>query len=279
MGLQERVEAMKRQETREANPLRQLLMGVDVEKIKETVRQTLKDLPIPESDCPICKGAEWVIPMVNGKPDYAHPRRCKCMREKDFQKRQEMYLRMCELPPATENMTFENYKVFPGLEEACEAARAIAYGNLKWLTLLSEVDRGKTHLAIAICREWLRQGKSAKYAFVPLLLDELRAGFDGKGGNSYQSRFEFFCNVNLLVLDDLGVERASDWAMEKLETIVDYRYIHKLPLVVTTNIALDNYSERIASRLKRSEDSKVVVIKATEYRLRRKQNGTNGNAS
>ena len=135
---------------------------------------------------------------------------------------------------------------------------------------MSEVDRGKTHLAIAICREWLKKGKTAKYAFVPLLLDELKAGFQSEGANSYQARFDFYCKVNLLVLDDLGAGKKTDWAIEKLETLIDYRYINNLPLVVTTNKDLDYLSPRIGSRLKRAENSRIVVIKAAEYRLRKK---------
>jgi len=174
---------------------------------------------------------------------------------------------MCELPPETEELTFDKYQVHEGVKEAYKYALEIANGKLKWLTLMGEVDRGKTHLAIAICREWLKQGKTAKYAFVPLLLDELKEGFKTEGDYSYQSRFNFYCKVNLLVMDDLGVEKKTDWALEKLETIIDYRYINKLPLVVTTNKNLDIYSPRIGSRLKRFTDGKVVVIKSQEYRL------------
>ena len=47
----------------------------------------------------------------------------------------------------------------------------------------------------------------------------------------------------LLVLDDLGVEKSSDWVQEKLDTIVDYRYFRGLPLVVTTNKAFADWGE------------------------------------
>jgi DNA replication protein DnaC len=244
-------------------------MGMPESQIKEIVSQTLKDLPTHE--CPICQGGEWVIPRLpDGKLDYSHPRRCDCVKQKDYIHQQEKYLKLCELPVETENLTFENFQVYGGVKEAYDKALLVADGKLKWLTLSSEVDHGKTHLAIAICRRWLAQGRTAKYAFVPLLLDELKAGFQSGGENSYQNRFDFFCKVNLLVLDDLGVEKKTDWSLEKLETLVDYRYINKLPLVVTTNKNLDDYSPRIGSRLKRFEDGKIVVIKSPQYRLVKK---------
>ena len=73
-------------------------------------------------------------------------------------------------------------------------------------------------------------------------------------------------NVPLLVLDDLGVEYRTDWVQEKLDTIIDYRLMQGLPLVVTTNKPLDELPFRIASRLKRASNSKVMVIDSSEFR-------------
>ena len=77
-------------------------------------------------------------------------------------------------------------------------------------------------------------------------------------------------NVDLLVLDDLGAGKATGWAVEKLEIIIDYRYINGLPLVVTANIPIDNFSFRIASRLRRFEAGKIIVIDAPEFSRRSK---------
>jgi len=185
-------------------------------------------------------------------------------------------LKHCQLPEATENMTFKNFKVDSVTKEAYGAAQKIANEDeLKWLTLIGPVDVGKTHLAVAICRRWLERGKPARYAYVPLLLDELRAGFELEGDYSYRAKFEFFCNVPLLVLDDLGVERSTGFARENLNTIIDYRYMHALPLVVTLNKRIDEIpgddEHRIASRLQRFPEGKVVAIEGEEYRLRDKR--------
>jgi len=59
-----------------------------------------------------------------------------------------------------------------------------------FLTLMGSSDNGKTHLLIAICRSWLEQGKLARYAFVPLLLDELRAGFAQGNDGTYEEALE-----------------------------------------------------------------------------------------
>ena len=69
------------------------------------------------------------------------------------------------------------------------AAYRFLNGEIVWLTLLGDVDRGKTHIAIGICQKWLAMNKPAKYCFVPILLDELRAGFKETGDDSYESKF------------------------------------------------------------------------------------------
>ncbi|MBU1621858.1 MAG: ATP-binding protein [Gammaproteobacteria bacterium] len=193
-------------------------------------------------------------------------------------RRQEAYRKYCHLPADSSHMTFEAFKVTAGATAtakslAMQLAEESGQEPIKWLTLVSEVDRGKTHLAIAICRRWLDRGKLSRYGYVPLLLDELRGSLDKEGEGGYRRQFEMLCQVPLLVMDDLGVEKVTEWGLERLNTLVDYRYINGLPLVVTTNRPLDELPIRIASRLQRFVPGKVVVIDAPEYRLVRKTGG------
>lgn len=223
-----------------------------------------------EIKCLKCKDFGRYHPLANGVPDYSKTVVCECQREILKRENQIRYMKYCELPAATEDRTFETFKCDKEgrLKEALHSAHQIVWGQLRWLTLISDVDRGKTHLAIAICRQWLADGQSAKYAFVPLLLDELRDGFNNKGENSYEFRFNFYLHVGLLVLDDLGAEAKTAWSLEKLETIIDYRYINDMATVITSNKTLDELNEispRIRSRILRANMSKVVNISAPEY--------------
>jgi DNA replication protein DnaC len=230
-----------------------------------------------ENECGICKGTGLVHPRKeDGKPDYTRVVPCRCAKVYLDRWRSQHIRSWCELPPAAEHMTFENFKRSPALDEAYQAALAVADGDGEWLILMGDVDRGKTHLAVAICKRWLASGKLARYAYVPLLLDELRRGFRGEGDNSYDVRFDQFLNVPLLVLDDLGVESPTAWVQERLDTIIDYRLMHELPLVITTNCAFpgSHYKSparelplRIASRLKRK--GRIVFIDSPAYSRRR----------
>lgn len=163
-------------------------------------------------------------------------------------------------------MTFELYQPRPAATYAWHAAQAVAYAEQKWLTIMGGVNRGKTHLAVAICRRWLQRGKLARYAYVPLLLDELRRGFGATGENSYEARWDMFLRVPLLVLDDLGAENPTPWVQERLDTLLDARLMAGLSLVVTTNLNLDEIPERIRSRLQRGGE--IVAIEGPEYSSR-----------
>lgn len=179
-------------------------------------------------------------------------------------------MKYCQLPQDTERLTFETFKVGkrPDLKKAYGLALQLAKeeGRVKWLTLTGNVDSGKTHLAIAICRQWLARGRPARYSFVPSLLRDLKKGFDLEGELSYQAKFDMLCHVPLLVLDDLGVEKPSDWAREQLQMLVHERGINAMPLVITTNLPIDELrgdeEHRIASRLRREKFCHIVEIGA-----------------
>jgi len=209
-----------------------------------------------------------------------------------------MLLKYCELPYGSEDTTFDNFRVdkrWPSLLEAKEAAIELAEEstNTKWLILLGEVDCGKSHLAIAICRKWLDRGNTARYVFIPKMLDNLRGGYNqdkrretlyqrdkdmGLLGEweelPYEAQMRMLEDVDLLVLDDLGAQVPTPWAMEKLMMIIDHRSANGLPLVVTTNKDLTNLpgddEHRIGSRLMRFRDSRQIEIEAPEYRTWRK---------
>ena len=217
--------------------------------------------------CLICRDAHFVHPLMeDGKVDYSTVVPCECIREQMEREHIQRLLRYCELPVGTTHMTFENFKVTPELQEAYDLALQFAEGgDVTWLTLMASTMRGKTHLAIAISRRWLERGKPAKYAYVPLLFEELRRGFREEGDKSYESRFDRFLNVPLLVLDDLGTENRTLFIQEKMDIIIDHRLVQGLPLVVTTNTPKDELPFRIASRLGRLPSSRIVFIDAPKF--------------
>jgi DNA replication protein DnaC len=219
--------------------------------------------------------------------DYTSVKRCSCMKDKDEADRQIRYRKFCQLPEDAADMEFSQYRTGEGkriysvLQDAKKLAMEMAegIGDMRWLVLMAEHDRGKSHLAKCICKRWLERGQSARYVTVPDLLIDLREGFKKDGEQSYFSMYQFYCKVSLLVLDDLGMEyhrasaanqEAADWAMEQLELIVNNRYENERYMVVTTNKTFEELSPRIASRIRRYTKCKYLVLDSPEYRTWRK---------
>ena len=179
-------------------------------------------------------------------------------------------------------MTFENFKTagrVKATEEerktltfAFETAKAFAESPTGWLLLTGMNGCGKTHLAVAIINERLKLGHPAFFAFVPALLDYLRATFRPDSLTGYDELFEEVKTAPLLVLDDLGSENSTPWAEEKLYQIIVHRHNGRLPTVITSNYAsleeLDEKKPRIRSRL---ADALVewTPITASDYREQR----------
>ena len=68
-----------------------------------------------------------------------------------------------------------------------------------------------------------------------LILNDLAASFEGR--NEYISRL---CRYPLLILDDFGMERGTEYGLEQVFNVIDSRYRSGKPLIVTTNLTLDD---------------------------------------
>ena len=178
-------------------------------------------------------------------------------------------------------MTFETFNTRGKgiLQAALATARQIVSGDteIKFLTLAGNVDQGKTHLAISVVRAWLAKRKPARFCDCDLMLNELRQGFNLEGEESYARQFDRLCKTPLLVLDDVGMRPPTSWGLDQLQMLIQYRTLHSLSLVVTTNNPLASIvgnkddehalaSSRIASRLQRESYCRVIILDGQESR-------------
>ncbi len=137
-----------------------------------------------------------------------------------------------------------------------------------WILLFGSDGAGKTHLAVAAAAARQEAGDEVFFASVADLLDHLRATFAPDSLLSHDDLLWRIKTVNLLVLDDMGAERTSDFAEEKLFQILDYRYAEQLPTIITT--ARLDVTARVRPRIfSRLSDVLVVtrlVVVAPDYR-------------
>ena len=178
-------------------------------------------------------------------------------------------------PQMLERMSFETFDVRgnnpnaaqrASLEAAFTSASSFAESLDGWLIITGETGAGKTHLAVAIAGVQIKQGKSAMFAFVPDLMDYLRSTFHPESPIRYDSLFEQIKNTPLLILDDFGKERKSDWAVEKLYQIVTHRHNLRLPMVITSIRELDDKGDPVNSRIRDASLETLIRLEAPDYR-------------
>lgn len=194
-------------------------------------------------------------------------------------------LRRAGVPERHLAARFANWDPNPGTGTALAAAQRVATAPAN-LILIGPWGCGKTRLTASImaarAEAWLRaypteiissgpEGIAARppfasrFASVPELLDAIRRSYEY---SDEPDPLRALRAAPLLVLDDLGRERATDWVLERLYVLIDARYGACLPTVMTTNYSLDELARRdyaaMVSRL--TEDGTVVKITARDQR-------------
>lgn len=124
--------------------------------------------------------------------------------------------------------------------------------------LFGDVGAGKTHAACGAIRAFVQShivdvlgepmymGKRARFVNAPSWFAALKGTY-GKRGESEQEVFDRYAACGLLVLDDLGKGSKSEWAVERLYMLVDYRWSRKLPTIVTSNYKLSHVAEMLST--------------------------------
>lgn len=232
------------------------------------------DLPEFDDDqstgCQRCGGSGRVVtPRRLGHPGFGKSQLCGCLLapEKATDRRAET-LRRVGVPNTFARASFDRWDVARGGSGPINAARAFVSS---WpppkpvLLLTGKSGGGKTHLATAILGDiYDRYGHIGQFWPVTEFLDRIKATFDEAARTETTAQAEERLRAApLLVLDDLGAEKATDYANERLFQLVDYRWRENKPLVVTTNIASDGFPTRLRSRL---ESGVVVVFGGKDYR-------------
>src|SRR5512136_2138952 len=228
-----------------------------------------------DPNCPYCHGLGYLrrdLPIDH--PDFGKLQICSC---RQGQVAQQIHQRLFSISNLDnlQHLTFENFQPrgrvglgpwqADSLERAFNQAQQFGQKAEGWLLLQGGFGCGKTHLAAAIANFTVGIGVPTLFITVPDLLDALRFTYDNPE-STFEQRFEEIRNAPLLIMDDFGTHNATSWAQEKLFQIMNYRYINRLPLVVTTNLSLDEIEARIRSRLADRELVSVVRIQSPDYR-------------
>jgi DNA replication protein DnaC len=193
-----------------------------------------------DSVCPQCGGTGWRIEERDG---IAGAVRCEC-RDIDRTKETEAKAR---IPKNYENASLSNF-VLPGDNPMAHAALANVVVTVRSYTrefpaidkpgllFVGDPGTGKTHLAVAALRVLMTRGFPGLFYNYQTLLENIRSGYDPNSNSSHREAYQSALDAEILLLDDLGAHRVTDWVEDTVTSIVTHRCNYRKPLIATTNL-------------------------------------------
>ncbi len=204
---------------------------------------------------------------------------CRKIMEREFEEKERLekekgredrlrdrYQRASTIPFETfKSMNFDSFRTTPGNRRAIEVLNIWKPTDSWGVLLQGNPGVGKSHLLFALANKWIEQGVGFLFENVSEMFDTLRAGYD-KG--TYKEEMNRIQSTEVLVMDDLGSEKPSEWVEEKLFQVLDHRVMHSKPTFFTTNCKSSDLKnklhERITSRIK--DMATVVVVGGEDWR-------------
>jgi DNA replication protein DnaC len=192
------------------------------------------------NSCPICEGVGLVRVVDTTGKWVSRP--CECQ---ELQ-RERHRLAAARIPKGYWECALDTYDTsFPGAHPsqawALKAAQRFvdeypADTGGKGLLIIGSLGTGKTHLAVGILRRLLRErGASGVFCDYGALLKEIQQSYNPSANITEFDLIDPILKTEVLVLDDLGAQKPSEWVWDNVALILNTRYNNKLTTIVTTN--------------------------------------------
>lgn len=230
-------------------------------EVSEPLQQQQQQQP---AVCEKCHGTGWEI-IVEG--NISRARRCPCSKVTEG----DRIFAAAKIPPKYVACDFDNYVPQNATGQAIAKNMAMAYAldypllddtfHARGLLFVGGVGRGKTHLAVAVLKTLLKKGFSCLFVDFHELLADIRGSYDTVSQTSEYEILKPVIHVEVLLMDDLGSQRMTDWMQDTVFHIINLRYGQNRPTIITTNLGLepvksqseeslqDRLGQRVVSRL------------------------------
>lgn len=197
---------------------------------------------MPLENCQLCRGTGWkMIPRPDGSGNVAVP--CDC----GMEQRASRILERARIPKRYEHCDFESYSTdviaAPQETQSLKQAKLMAEAFVrdypaateKGLLFMGPSGVGKTHLAVAALKELIRRGHQGLFCDYRELLKEIQASYNPASESTEMAILEPVRAAEVLVLDDLGASKPSDWVRDVVSIVLNSRYNEKRTTIITTN--------------------------------------------
>jgi len=227
---------------------------------------------VAERTCPICGGTGWRIVEREG---ISGAEKCECANVR----RRERLVDQANIPPLYQKASVDNF-ILPqdnpiartGLASVVLAVRGYVrdYPNLPkpGLLFIGAPGTGKTHLAVAALRSLIERGFEGIFFDFQALLNHIRSGYDQASGTMDREAYRSALEIDILLLDDLGAHRVTDWVEDTVTSIVTHRCNHRKATIVTTNLRDPEVGDRRGSGLESDLYSKFFLEERIGMRAR-----------
>jgi DNA replication protein DnaC len=168
--------------------------------------------------------------------------------------------------------TFETYNVRPGSEKSFEIAKRYVSEFETWgpqsLLIWGIPGNGKTHLAASIATALHVKGKIVVFQSVPELLERIKSTFNKNSRDTEEQIMKALLSCDLLIFDDIGAEKLTDWVQDVMFRIIDGRYRKEMPILYTSNLRPNELADQVSDRTydRITETTLQVENKASSYR-------------